>query len=300
MLAQRVIRKGLQQWPGLFGISDLSAESLQELARLRQIIYWGCDVLESSPPLLARLVATEDQTQATQQKVLQIAASLVVGSGHNDLLQALVRSAEQQQIQLRELEVESDPASGCLIAKLDRAWYLLGTPTQLLAAELSVGLSMQALLEQLQQEGFRTFLLAQRQPKRLLAAMALQRQYAESSRQTAGSLQELEVQQVLLSEEPISAVGQAAQSLGISLWRGAVVSREMSTLVQGLHADRPGASAMVRVGGYSKNRKRSLALHLPTTGATLQLSSFEQIPHILRAARQLERHSRRPLAWFTS
>ncbi len=294
MFERSFLTKELACWPERFGVSEVSIPAFKALLRLQQVVILGCEAYEDAPPLLRRLVATEDQTIATRDKVLQLAASMAHQS-HSLVLSALVRSAQEFSLQLRELELDQLPG-GAYITKMDRAWYLLGMPDQLMAADFDTGVSVRTLIDQMLSDGSQVYVLAQRQPKRILAIFSLARSYGSASLGLSEVLDQHGIRQVLLCQERHRTVEVAAETLRIALWRSELSTHEQQAVAAKLHEEVQGDSAVLRA--MRKGSGSARALQLLRADATLVVPTMGALAPLITEAHLLARRTKRRYFWF--
>lgn len=197
MLLEKYLHK---QWEALPGDlkSLFQSSQIQMYAGLRRAVILSEDVIAQNGPYLSQLFATQNQTIAAKENVLQLAGSM---GQYLDIpeYQALFNAARQAGLPVREMEVENQSNYG-ISARLDRNWYLLGQEHFLDESGVEVGISVKTLVENFENTGLVVLYLAQKQPKRVLGIFAFERDLIKGGKEIIKDLQKVGIETVLLTE----------------------------------------------------------------------------------------------------
>jgi hypothetical protein len=146
----------------------LTQEEWESLAIMRELAtdFSLCTVQSIC---MRQYLSVQDQTDDTRRAVLATAASMAVPLP-GDTFRAIQMAGKEIGLPIRE--IDADVFDSCCVAKLDRTWYILGDTESIEKEGVGVGVSVQAVAQQLAADGMEVVLLAQKQPKRVLGIFA--------------------------------------------------------------------------------------------------------------------------------
>ncbi len=207
----------------------LSPAQVRSVAQLEHVIFEDLEVLTLPELALQQFIATQDQTTASRQMVLCMAASLA-RSSKAPWCKALVRAAEVEQLSLREPEV--DLVGQSLLGTIDRTRLILGTKEGMFEQGVELGVTSTTLADQFEASGAAVYFLAQRQPKRLLGVFALKRQFSPVVRDVFTYYEAVHVHTHLLTTEKTKVANALANEIGAVTLRSELSAAEIRGLVQ--------------------------------------------------------------------
>lgn len=213
MLLESYLKRQISQLPAP-SAGILSEPSLvMGLAGIRTLIFTSCEPFYVGIPSVAQYFAVQDQTFETKQAVLAIAGSLAK-SVDDPFYQAIALAASESPLGLRELE--TDPlASGGVIGKLERTWYVLGPESTMAEEAVELGVSSRTVMRRLEAEGKEVLFLAQKQPKRLLGIFAMEQTIKLDAAQNVAVIRKLGIEPVLMTGQKTSVAKSLAVTVGI-------------------------------------------------------------------------------------
>jgi hypothetical protein len=147
-----------------------SADRAIRLATVRRIVCLADSLVLSAVPHLTDFMATQDQTAASRERVLQISGSLAA-YGDAPLFMAVKEAAMLYDMGLREIEIDR-VTSHQVLGRLEKTWYDLADRIGMENEGIELGVTSQALAVQREAQGKQVLFLAQKQPKRLLGVGA--------------------------------------------------------------------------------------------------------------------------------
>lgn len=277
--------------------SVASPTALVKTADVTRLIFASSEFFYAGPPLLRQFFAVEDQTMATKEKVMLLAASLAAAGGLPPQ-GAVVRAATEAGLTLRELEADRLGRTG-VIAKLDRTWYLLGDEEILQEEQIEVGVSVQRLVHQMEHEGLYCFFLAQKQPKRLLGVFACEYPVDQHGPRVIEQLTGLGIESVLVSSARQMYMKGLAKQLGIHLLHTELSAREKQEVIQQLLDQQPHTAV---VTGTVRQGAAPFSIAVgsrPPKGADVWLADLSHLPDLIESSREAVGRVRSRLFWAT-
>jgi len=290
-----------KQWSPDLGVLPTPA-LIQRLARLEQVVFLSSSIFTPGEALVQQYFAVQDQTFATKQHILQLAASLV-RSFPSPLFQALLTAARELQEPIREVEVDRISDQG-VMGKLDRTWYVFGDVSCLSMEQIELGVTIQTLANQFEQDGKYTFFLAQKQPKRLLGIFAVARPVATTAPEVTLDLRSLGLEMSLISDMKQNMARGFGRQLGISLVHGDLSEAEQEQLAGSILQTQANSLLVASKESASKWRKRYPEALLIQIGGKkeatedLILSELDQLPVLIRQAQSIIKRAKQRLFWI--
>lgn len=168
-----------------------------QVARSDRAVLLSDSMLITKVPYVTDYLATQDQTEASRLKVLQIAASMA-SYGSSPYFLAVKEAAVLQELAVREVEIDATD-SHRILGRLDRTWYVFGDRGGMETEGITLGVTSQTLAQQLEAQGKAVYYLAQRQPKRLLGVVACRSEISEDAVRAVESLRSLRLKTELVS-----------------------------------------------------------------------------------------------------
>jgi cation transport ATPase len=275
-----------------FSIS--SPADLLALANLKRIIFTTTDFFYAGEPVVRQFFAVEDQTMATKERVLHLAASLA-RSSKNPAVHVIARMAYEAGQPVREVEVDAISAYG-VTAKLDRGWYVLGDEEAMQQEAIELGVSIQALARQFEKEGKYTLFLAQRQPKRLLGIFACEYPLRPQSADVVTALESLGLELVLLSGAKTVLARSVGRQLGISLVHSELQLADKQEIIQDLSTQQPSSAIVVPAkSGFEAPLK--IVVRSDIKKGNVAIKNIDALPVMITLARATVRKVRKRLFW---
>jgi hypothetical protein len=297
MLVDRYITKQLAYLPHSEQGGIQGVEAVKRLAGIQHILSLDSAPFEVGLPSVAQYFALQDQTLNTKQQVLQIAASLVRGMA-TPALQALTRAAQELNLPLREVEMDS--STSIVEGRIDRTWYLFGTAEAMHMEAVELGVSSQTIAQRLEDEGREVYYLAQKQPKRLLAVFAITSPLSLEAGTLVKELCSMGISVTLLSQQKNRVAKGVAKQLGIDLVHSELDTKELRSVLKmrqeghpeiGILAD----ASMVRlVPPHSSLMVRGDRV---MEGALVQVAHIEELPAHIEAARTIIAQTKQRFFW---
>lgn len=192
---------------------DADPQFLKFAASIDHIIFTSLSIFFEGNPRLSQYFAVEDQTFASKQQILQIAASLA-NCSDAPLLLAVTYSAKEHGIPVREMETDKIGEDG-VTGRLDKTWYVLGDESVMQSERIELGVTSRALMQQLEMNGKQIIFLAQRQPKRLLGIFACEYGLLPDSERIISQLKEFSVTPIVLTNQRTRPTKSVTAKLGI-------------------------------------------------------------------------------------
>ncbi len=287
---QRILTDVNAKAQGSFNIPSIA--SLVELAQLQAVVFPSTSFFYAGKPELAQFFAFQDQTMDVKQQVLQLAAGLAA-EARGVSFRPIVEAARAMGLMVREVDVDQIAPLG-LVGKLDRTWYILGDEACMAQEAIELGMSVQTLIRQFQQEGKYTLFLAQKQPKRLLGVFACFYPLHPHAPEVIESLHSEGIAVELLTalKSPIALT--VAQQLGISLLQSELISDQKQLALEGIRKQQP-KNAVVQVG---LDVQGGLSVVLPSEEVAWVLS-LQELPMLITASRGALRRLKQRLFWVT-
>ncbi len=237
-----------------------SVVHLVQLAHVKRIVFSSTQFFYAGDPLVRQYFAVEDQTMATKERVLHLAASLARASEHASI-RAVARAAHEAGQPVREVEVDQVSACG-ITGRLDRTWYILGDEETMQAEGIELGVSIQALARQFEKEGKYTLFLAQRLPKRLLGIFACEYPIRPDVVGIVEEVEKLGVELVVLSSARNSLVREVGKKIGISSVHSELSHKEKQAIIDDLVQQQP-ATALIAPPNQEKKCACTISLAFP-------------------------------------
>ncbi|MFQ5952198.1 MAG: heavy metal translocating P-type ATPase [Candidatus Omnitrophota bacterium] len=211
------------------GILIKSAESLQAARRINAIVFDKTGTLTKGEPELTDVVSYE----ISEQEVLALAASVEKKSEH-PLGEAIVKGAEQKNIELREMQdFESITGKG-VRAKFGTSEILLGNKR--LIQERNIDTSIAARdLERLQNEGKTTMLIASN--NRLVGMVAVADTLKEFSKKAVAKLKQMGKQVIMITGDNKQTGEAIARQVGIERVLTEVLPKDKTAKIKKLQAE---------------------------------------------------------------
>lgn len=236
MLKSWILRYQLKHhWPSATPV--VTEAQLLKLAEAKQIIFHGESVFLHGISLVQQYFAVQDQTFATKQNILQLAASLAEQQD-NPLFGAIVKAAKELGLTLREIDVDQISDLG-ITGKLDRTWYILGDDQCMELEQIELGVTIKTLAYQFEQEGKYTFFIAQKQPKRLLGIFAVAQPISENSPEVLLGLRAHGLEMTLITDLKQNMARGLGKQLGINAVHGGLNNQEQLQLTKSLVQAQP-------------------------------------------------------------
>ncbi|MBU6389422.1 HAD family hydrolase [Patescibacteria group bacterium] len=292
---ERQISRLPQPWPDSFDIP----ERIVRLANLDCLVYTTTDFFQQGKPIMVQFFAIQDQTLATKERVLQISASLATRS-RDTVLQAVVQAAVDAGLPIREVEADQ-LASGGVTDRLDRTWYILGDEPTMLAEGIELGVSSRAIMQQLEVEGKRMRFLAQRQPKRLLAIFAFDKEIPPSIISGVKRLSDLGLEQIILTSEKTRVAKGIASRLRIELLHTELQASQKRHIIEELTGKRHRCGVVYSPTTLKLGSDESgLPILIAGNGRRftgVSLSSIADLPEGIEEARKIVKRAGRLFFW---
>lgn len=274
--------------------SVATAEDLVRLSRLSRVIFASTDILYEGSPRLTQFFAMDDQTLATKERVLQVAASLAA-AGKSPDHGALCAAAAESGFSLREVDADI-LSNGGVTARLDRLHYVLGDEAALQDEGVEIGVSVQRLADQLEREGHYLLYLAQKQPKRLLGVFACVYPLRPDTITAVQALHELGVETVLLSSAKQAQIKAVARQLGIALLHTELSEQEKQEVADALFAQKR-VTALIVTPGHAVRASFEILVAPEPAKASVWAPSLSSVPGLISRARDAVKRVRRQLFW---
>lgn len=249
MLKKWLANRRLERFTTRTGVSVQRWEQMLQLANLKQIIVPSVLGFYTGEPSVRQYFAVADQTLATKQWVLQVAASLA-RSHKKGVLGAVVRAAHEADLPLREIDSDEVGEDG-IIGKLDRTWYVLGDTSIMALENIELGVTIQTLAHQFELDGKYTLFLAQKQPKRLLGIFACEYNLRPDAVEAVRELQGAGITLVLLTSSKTSLAKGLGNQLNLSLIHSELVGPEKERVLRSLVLQQPATAVLGPTGGLS-------------------------------------------------
>jgi cation transport ATPase len=269
-----------------------SAPALVALATMKRVIFTSTEFFYAGNPVVRQFFAVEDQTMATKERVLHVAASLAYSST-SPALHAVASAARESGQPVREVEVDQMNSKG-VTARLDRSWYILGEEEAMQEEGIELGVSIRTLTQQFEREGKYTLFLAQRHPKRLLGIFACEYPIHPSAHEIVTALEKQGLELVLLSGAKTAFARWVGKQLGISLVHSELSKAEKQDIIDDL-VQQQSASGIVVVN--RSNFRAPLTITQATTGKGITVESLEKLPVLIDTARATIKKVRKRLFW---
>jgi cation transport ATPase len=269
-----------------------SQEALVKLAKLKLLIFPSTAFFYEGNPQLSQFFALQDQTMGVKQQVLQLAAGLA-NEATSIAFSPLVTAAKSMDLVVRETEVDQIAPMG-LLGKLDRTWYILGDEACMNQEGIELGVSVQTLARQFQQEGKYSLFLAQKQPKRLLGVFSC---FYPINSLALNSIEDLHKQGVscsLVTGLKRSIAQAVAKQLGITDLESEVSGKAKDLAIEGLKLQQPDSGVCLVIS----KRKGGITI---TLGPELNVwvKSLQELPVAVSQAQLVVKKLKQRLFWVT-
>jgi|GEM_PF-6606896 len=293
MLKKWYIKRQFSRFPAERSFEVPSSEQAIALAHVRRIIFTTTEFFYSGLPLVRQFFAVEDQTMATKERVLQLAASLA-NSSKRPVLRAISQAAVEAGQPIREVEVDAISPRG-VTAKLDRTWYVLGDEDAMQVEGIELGMSIQTLIRQFEREGKYTIFLAQRNPKRLLGIFACEYPIIPEGAELVKEWEKLGLEIVLLSEAKTAFARSVGKQLGISLVHSELTPIEKQGIINDLATQTPASAILVKPRSNLKAPLR--IIYGEKNGKSISIEDLEGLSEAIKAARELVKKVHKRIFW---
>ena len=191
------------------GILIKDAESLETAHKVKTIIFDKTGTLTQGHPEVTDIISLD--SKISQQKLLEIAASLEKGSEHS-LAEAIVKEAESKSLKLEKIDgFKAVPGHG-IEGSLNKIKYILGN-RKLMNKE---GIKIEDVLqiEKLENDGKTVMLLGSN--KKLIGLVAVADVLKDSAKRGVLSLQKLGIEVAMITGDNQRTAKAIAQKLGIT------------------------------------------------------------------------------------
>lgn len=235
MLLEYYLKRILRDPSSPFAENVVTPQQLEYIAALDCVVFTSLSLFYQGEPRLSQYFAVEDQTFASKQSVLQIGGSMAAGS-NNPGLRAIFRGAKEADIPLREMELDPVGVVG-LTGKLENTWYVLGDESTMKQETINLGVTSQALMQQLEKEGRHIFFLAQRRPKRLLGIFACDQAVITEAPEMIDALKKIDISVHLLTGRRTRPVKALSSKLGIELVNSELSAEQKTNMIASLQKE---------------------------------------------------------------
>lgn len=301
MLVERYLESQRAKLPEPFAEGVSSTDALMRLAKTESIVLSSLDLLYAGPPVVSQYFAVEDQKYETRQRVLHLAASLAAKS-KDQYLQAIVRSAQEAGLAIREVDTDA-LSDGGVIGKLERTWFLLGEESVMQAEGVELGVTSKALAQQLELTGRHVFYLAQKQPKRLLGMFACDQQVMPEAAEIMQRLQDLNLEITVLTGEKTRVARAVASKAGIQLIHSELEEHEKENIAQAIDAKTPTPIFICTPKSLNKLPSVQLAVLVSEQPSKAlvpaRISTLQELPQLIHEARALRERAQKRFFWCT-
>jgi hypothetical protein len=286
MMSKWRIAKASGEFEKATGATLVEPGALERFASLRQLIIPSSLVFYMGEPTVRQYFAVQDQTMATKQQTLHIAASLVQ-HGQHPILQALKRACVEEGMAPREAEMDEVEEFGG-VGRVDRSWYVLGNEAVMAAQEIEIGVSVMTLARQFELEGKYTVYLAQRHPKRLMGIFACEYELVSGSGSTVAQLREQGVESILLTATKTSIAKGIGTRLSVSLIHSELGDTEKERIIASLVRQQPDSAILLspRCGMDGHGSVQSFTIGVGGAQGSVTLADFADLPGALAEARR--------------
>lgn len=277
------------------------------LAKLDQLVLPSVSLCYHQVPVLAQFLAVQDQTRATKQRVLSIAASIAAAYPHG-IFAALTKAAQEFDEPLRELEVDQIAEYG-LTGKLDRTWYILGDAFCMQQEQIELGVAIQAIAQKFEVEGKTVLFLAQRQPKRLLGIFALGYTVQVESLEALDALQAMGIELLMLTSVHTHVAKVMSRELEVPVIQAELSLQEKHHIVRAVLQSRTDTAVVVdlRAAGFDtyvqSKSDGSRTIMVGTGRATsehdgiVSVKTLTDLLEVIKASHTILLKARRTLFW---
>lgn len=220
----------------------LAPEQVAVLQGARKVLIPSLHALYKGAPQLRRSFAVADQTQATKEKVLQVAAAL---SQHAPWPSgaALSTAAKEVGLEIPPTDRAAVLVDGSVEGRVFGGRYILGDEQVLVSQAVAVGIATQALIEQFTMAGWETRLLVSRQPKRLEAVLAIGYELNPAAVEALQTLMKRGLEPVLLTTLRTKLARVVTEGLGLERITSELTEEERQRMVRSFVKQNPGAIA---------------------------------------------------------
>ncbi len=212
------------------GILIKDAESLETAHKVKTIIFDKTGTLTQGHPEVTDIISLD--SKISQQKLLEIAASLEKGSEHS-LAEAIVKEAESKSLKLEKIDgFKAVPGHG-IEGSLNKIKYILGN-RKLMNKE---GIKIEDVLqiEKLENDGKTVMLLGSN--KKLIGLVAVADVLKDSAKRGVLSLQKLGIEVAMITGDNQRTAKAIAQKLGITRVLSEVLPDEKEAEVRKIQAE---------------------------------------------------------------
>mgnify|MGYP001355666699 CR=1 FL=1 len=284
-----------------------SPGQVSALANVDQLVFPSVSLCYHPVPVLAQFLAVQDQTRATKQRVLSVAASIAAAHPYG-IFSSLTKAAEEFEEPLRELEVDQISELG-LTGKLDRTWFILGNAFCMQQEQIELGVAIYAIAQKFEAEGKTVLFLAQRQPKRVLGIFALGYTPTPDSAAALEMLQDMGVEVLFLTSMQTNVAKVMSHELDVPVIQAELSLQEKRHVVHALLSTKATAAAVVdaRGGGidsYTPIESDPIRTILVGTsrGVTedeglLNVRSLDDLVDVIKISRMILAQARKALFW---
>ncbi len=265
------------------GIEVPTNDNLVSLAGLKQVVIPSSLVFYQGKPIVRQYFAVQDQTIATKQQVLFLAASMVQ-KGQHSILQSLLHAAKESGIVTREADMDTVEEMGS-IGRLDRTMYVLGDEKMMAQQEIELGVTVQTLAHQFELDGKYTLFLAQRHPKRLLAIFACEYELKPGCADVITELRQLGVESILLTGVKTRIAKGLGNRLSVSLIHSELSEQEKDRVVSGLVHQQP-ASAILLGEDSRQSYPSQLTIGVEGQKGTITIPTLAELPLLMKSVQR--------------
>jgi hypothetical protein len=295
MLKDWYTNKKLGELAASTGTRLSSWADVQRIARIKQLVIPSALMFYSGQPSVRQFFAVEDQTLSTKQRVLQIAGSLA-RSSTLPVIKSIVRTAEESELPLREIDVDAVGEAG-IVGKLDRTWFVLGDTACMTSENIELGVTIQTLAHQFELDGKFTIFLAQKQPKRLLGIFACEYELESGVLEGMQNLQNLGVEPVLLTAAKTSIARGLGTRLSLSLIHSELSKTDKERILASLFVQQPETVILGAKCGGSRVPHIVVGKGEARAGVLAMIPDIGHLATLIAQARTLVDESQRSMLW---
>lgn len=252
------------------------------VADLRQIIFPSTTFFYAGPPILQQFFAVQDQTMAMKEHILQLAAGLAAATPQT-VFRPIARAAEELGQPIREVEVDPIAEVG-VTGKLDRTWYFLGNDVCMQEEQVELGVTVQRLVTQFEQEGKYTLFLAQKSPKRLLGIFACMYPLLSDAAEQVEGLRKNGLEVVILTKSTTPLAQALGRQLAVPLIHSELDVESKGQVIQTLNNHQK-ETGLVEASGNPQ-----LPLRLRLSGGTIDLANLGELNRVLAHTKKSLKH----------
>ncbi len=295
MFKEWYVRTKLTELSEKTGIRVASWETVKQLAELKQLIVPSALMFYTGQPAVRQFFAVDDQTLSTKQRVLQIAGSLA-RSSTVPVMKAIVRTAEESELALREIDCDAVGNTG-IVGKLDRTWYVLGDTDSMVAESIELGVTIQTLAHQFELDGKFTVFLAQKIPKRLLGIFACEYELTSGVPDAIEQLRNLGIEMVLLTAAKTSIAKGLGSRLQLSLIHSELSPTDKERVLKSLVSQQPASAVLGTKWGGSRVPRLIIGKGEAREGVLAAVPDAAHLATLIQEARTLVSESQHSVLW---